>query len=105
MTQNFSACTDAFLETSDELALFYLWGHSYEFDGNHNWDLIEAFARRMAGREEIWYATNGAICSYLKDMKRLVVGSDFLLNPTMQPLWVSVDGDCRAIAPGEWVNL
>ncbi len=97
--------TDAFLETSDELALFYLWGHSYEFDGNHNWDLIEAFARRMAGREEIWYATNGAICSYLKDMKRLVVGSDFLLNPTMQPLWVSVDGDCRAIAPGEWVNL
>ena len=96
---------DAFLDTTEELALFYLWGHSYEFDGDQSWDVIEAFAKRVSGREEIWYATNGEICAYLENMKRLVVGKDFLLNPTGRPLWVDVGGSIRALTPGEWMDL
>jgi peptidoglycan/xylan/chitin deacetylase (PgdA/CDA1 family) len=38
--------------------VFCLWGHSYEFDTDRNWQLIEEFCRLMADREDIFYATN-----------------------------------------------
>lgn len=42
----------------DEPMLFYVWGHSYEFDVNNNWDRIEKFCKMMSGREDIFYGTN-----------------------------------------------
>lgn len=33
--------------------MFYLWGHSYEFDNNDNWDVIERFAEYAGGHEHI----------------------------------------------------
>jgi peptidoglycan/xylan/chitin deacetylase (PgdA/CDA1 family) len=38
--------------------VFYVWGHSYEFDTGRNWELIEDFCRLMARRDDIFYATN-----------------------------------------------
>ena len=38
--------------------LFYLWGHSYSFNDNDNWDVIERFCEYMGGRDDVWYATN-----------------------------------------------
>ena len=29
--------------------MFYLWGHTYEFDGNDNWYIIEEFAEYIEG--------------------------------------------------------
>ena len=47
--------------------LFYLWGHSYEFERDNNWNVIEDFTAYMAGREaEIWYATNIEIYDYVQ---------------------------------------
>ena len=96
---------EAFLETEEELALFYLWGHSFEFEGDRTWNLIEAFAQKISGKEDVWYATNGEICAYLTAMKRLVTGDGFLLNPTEIPLWVELDDVSRQLLPGQWLNL
>lgn len=38
--------------------LFYIWGHSYEFDVSGNWDCMEEFCRLISGREDIFYGTN-----------------------------------------------
>jgi peptidoglycan/xylan/chitin deacetylase (PgdA/CDA1 family) len=38
--------------------VFYVWGHSYEFDTGRNWDLVEDFCRLMSNRDDIFYATN-----------------------------------------------
>ena len=38
--------------------VFYLWGHSYEFDVDNNWNIIEDFCRLVSGREDIYFATN-----------------------------------------------
>ena len=39
--------------------LFYLWGHTYEFDQpDQSWEIIETFAEKMAGHEDIFYGTN-----------------------------------------------
>lgn len=38
--------------------LFYIWGHSYEFDVNDNWERIEKLCQMLSGREDIFYGTN-----------------------------------------------
>jgi len=48
-----------FLAADDDTPrLFYVWGHSYEFDINNNWEVIEEFCRLMAGHDDIFYGTN-----------------------------------------------
>lgn len=42
----------------DEPKIFYVWGHTYEFDMDHNWDTIERFCSYIAGRDDIFYGTN-----------------------------------------------
>ena len=38
--------------------LFYIWGHSYEFDINDTWDRFEAFCKKISGHSDIFYGTN-----------------------------------------------
>ncbi len=38
--------------------LFSVWGHSYEFDINQNWDRMERLCHMLAGRSDIFYGTN-----------------------------------------------
>lgn len=41
--------------------IFYVWGHTYEFETDKNWDVIERFCEYMAGRDDIFYGTNEEI--------------------------------------------
>jgi len=42
----------------DSPQLFYVWGHSYEFDIDNSWDKFEEFLKMVAHRSDIRYATN-----------------------------------------------
>ncbi len=53
---------DEFLRSDcSEPAIFCLWGHSYEFEVDNNWELIEEFCRKAAFREDIFYGTNSEV--------------------------------------------
>lgn len=41
--------------------IFYVWGHSYEFDYLDAWGQMEEFCARMAGHDDIFYGTNREI--------------------------------------------
>lgn len=43
---------------TDKPQIFYLWGHSYEFDVDKNWDIFEEFCRIIGGKDDIYYCTN-----------------------------------------------
>ncbi len=43
---------------SDYPCLFYIWGHSYEFDIDNSWDYFEEFCREISGESYIFYGTN-----------------------------------------------
>lgn len=59
-----------FLESDTEGDLFYLWGHSFEFYINNNWEMIEEFLKlASAHKDEIWFATNMEIYNYIKNNK------------------------------------
>ena len=42
----------------DTPKIFYVWGHTYEFEIQKNWDVIERFCDYLAGRDDIFYGTN-----------------------------------------------
>lgn len=84
-------------------AMFYLWGHSYEFEANDNWNVIEEFAEYMANRDDIWYATNIEIYDYQDAFKKLLFSVDgkIVKNPTAMELWFFLNGKEYSIKPSE----
>lgn len=101
---------EKFLAAGDDRAplLFYLWGHSYEFEGADNWNVIEEFAACVGGRDDIWYATNIEIYDYVQAFARLECSADGrrFRNPTAQTLFFATSaGEALALRPGELKEL
>lgn len=87
--------------------LFYLWGHSFEFDRNDNWNLFEEFCKTASGHDDVWYATNIEICDYVNAFRSLQCSMDDrrIYNPTCTTIWFEVDGKGYSIAPGELLEI
>ncbi|MCM1567830.1 MAG: polysaccharide deacetylase family protein [Roseburia sp.] len=100
---------DAFLEVPEyiELPLMYVWGHSFEFGRSDDWSVIEAFAEKMSGREDIWYATNGEICDYITAVRHQEYSADgsIMYNPTAISIWLCTDKGLVEVKPGETRRL
>jgi len=87
-----------------EMRLLYIWGHSYEFDNDDNWNLIEDLCAKLGGNGKIWYASNIAICDYINAVRamRSSVDGRWLHNPSAVPVWVgNSKGEATQINPGE----
>ena len=87
--------------------LFYMWGHSYEFDRNNNWELLEELCQILGGHEDIWYATNMEIWEYVNAYNSLVFSADSTIvhNPTLQKIWFNIDGKDHSVEPGQTINV
>lgn len=83
--------------------MFYLWGHSYEFEDNNNWHIIEDFADYIGGREDVWYATNIEIYDYVNAYRQLIFSADgqTVYNPTNTELFVKTRRGLFSIKPGQ----
>ncbi|MFP4017026.1 MAG: polysaccharide deacetylase family protein [Halanaerobiales bacterium] len=89
------------------LYMMYVWGHSYEFDNDNNWDLIEGFCEYIGDRDDIWYATNIEIVDYLKafDNLHFSAAGDFVYNPSVISVWLNVDGEIVELKGGTQQSL
>lgn len=89
------------------LYMMYVWGHSYEFDVDNNWELMEEFCKFIGGRDDIWYATNIEIVDYLNAAHNLKFSSDcsFVYNPSAASIWLEVDGQIVEVKGGEQKKL
>ena len=87
--------------------LLYIWGHSYEFDRDNNWDHMEEICEKLAYNDEIWYATNIEIYDYVQAYKSLVYSADGCLvyNPTLITLYMDVDGRLVTLNSGETTRI
>lgn len=87
--------------------LFYVWGHSYEFNDNDNWYIIEEFAEYIGNREDIWYATNMEIYRYVKAFEALQYSADGskVYNPTLVDIYLDYLGNEILLKPGETATL
>lgn len=89
------------------LYMMYVWGHSYEFNNDNNWEVIEKFCEFIGHRDDIWYATNIEIVDYLKaaDNLKFSAACDFVYNPSACSIWLSVDGEIVEVKGGEQKKL
>ena len=92
--------------------LFYIWGHSYEFVDDDNWDVMEELFAFIGGREDIWYCTNIEFFELLRAYQSLEYFADGskVYNPTAIPVELSMfhsAKDWRAVKvlPGETADL
>jgi len=64
---------DEFLKSNPkEKSILYIWGHSYEPEGNNEWDFLEEIFKRVANRDDIDYLTNGE--AFLNDASAVYKG-------------------------------
>jgi len=107
---------DSFLKIKEQLAIFYLWGHSYEFDKDGGWSLLEKFCQRARqasdageceGGASIYFATNGEIYDYLKAAEQLVFSADetIAVNHSSLSLWLRAPQGAAVEVPSGAVAL
>lgn len=111
---NLMEYTERFLNTekksyfwSNKPKLFYLWGHSFEFASDNNWDVIERFGEKLGGRDDIWYATNGEIYDYVNAFERLIFSVDlkYVENPSAIDVYVNILGKELVVPSGKMVEI
>ena len=87
--------------------LFYMWGHSFEFEKNNNWDRLEAICEKLGNQPDVWYATNIQIYDYVTAYNSLIFSADGykVYNPTLQKIWFEVDTKPYVIDSGETIKL
>lgn len=83
----------AALNKTQYLYMMYVWGHSYEFTNDNNWDVMEEFCKMIGHRDDIWYATNIEIVDYMEAVSRMQYSAvgDAVYNPSVQSVWVQVE--------------
>ena len=89
------------------MPMLYVWGHSYEFDRNENWERIEQFCEQASGIEDCWYATNIEIYDYVMALRALEFSADrdMVYNPTATDVWIRVDSEACMIPAGKLTRL
>lgn len=95
------------IEKNRGLCLMYVWGHSYEFERQNNWELIDEFCQYISGRDDIWYATNIEIVDYMEAVSRLqyTINGEAVYNPSAQDVWLQVDYKMVKATAGQMTKL
>ena len=87
--------------------LFYLWGHSYEFDRDNNWELLEEICEKLSGKSDIWYATNMEIYDYVTAYNSLSYSADgsIVYNPSIRSVWFVIEDKLYCVRSGETLYI
>ncbi|MBQ0084289.1 MAG: polysaccharide deacetylase family protein [Clostridiales bacterium] len=106
-----------FFETEEELPCLYIWGHSFELVQldcyrkerwlglTERWEFLEELCRKISGREDTWYATNGEICLYALAQRKAIVSENEIFNPSNLSVWFEINGKPTEIKPHSKVEF
>jgi hypothetical protein len=98
----FFKLTDDFLK-SNSLALFDVWGHSWENDGaGERWTKMEDFFKMVSKRNDIHYTTQIDLVDYMYAFKNLKISVDktIIANLSALDVYVKVETKVYKIPAG-----
>jgi peptidoglycan/xylan/chitin deacetylase (PgdA/CDA1 family) len=93
---------------SDALALFDVWGHSWENDGDGNrWVEMENFFKQVSRRNDIHYTTQIELVDYINAYKNLKISVDknLIKNLSSIDVHIKINGKVYKIAGGSQVVI
>ena len=96
---------DTALPIMDIPKLMMVGGHSYEFDLDDNWNLLDEFISRVSQRDDVWYATNMEIYNYIKAYESLQYDyrCTMCYNSSSVNVFLDVDGITYVAKPSETI--
>lgn len=103
----FYRLTDDFLK-SNSLALFYVWGHSWEYEEPGNkWAEVEKFFKMISKNPDIYYTTQIGLTDYINAFKNLKFSVDktMVTNLSSIDLFVKINGKVFTIEAGSTKQL
>ena len=113
--ENVPKLCDRFLKKSpnDEVYnrdawLFYIWGHSFEFDdGDFDYAKMGELCRTLSGKDDVWYATNLELYEYIEAFRGLIHSADgkTVYNPFAFDLYGDYDEEVVVFPAGKTVIL
>ncbi len=91
----------------EDMMLFYIWGHSFELNREGTWSMMEDMCRRLAGHEDVWYATNIEVKDYVSAIRSLITDVDDsrIYNPSGTEIWIEADGSVRTVGALETIRI
>ena len=102
-------CLDSFFRPKkfESMLLFYVWGHSYEFDRDNTWTMMEAFCRKISNRKDVWYATTIEIKDYICATRSLVSNAEQTMyyNPSGRDVYIETNIGLQVIESGKTVTI
>ena len=100
---------EAFLTIDEEQYpyMFYIWGHSSDFEIANNWDVIERFCERMQNIDDVWYATNIEIYDYFQAYNSLQFSYDEkrVYNPSATDVWFHINTKNYVVRAGQMLEI
>lgn len=87
--------------------LFSVWGHSFEFEQDDNWNVIEELCTHLSARDDIWFATCIELYDYVEAFNNLKfsVNGKYVYNPSNVTVYIQKNFENTEIKPGETVKL
>ena len=87
--------------------LLYIWGHSYEFDRDDCWHILDQVGEKLGNREDIWYATNMEIYEYVNAYNSLVFAAngESVKNPNALDVYICYFGKNYVIPAGTTIKI
>jgi peptidoglycan/xylan/chitin deacetylase (PgdA/CDA1 family) len=105
--EQFYQLTTDFLKTNS-LALFYVWGHSWEYEGPGNkWAEVEKFFKMISQNPEIFYTTQIGLVDYINAFKNLKfsVDKNMVTNLSSIDVFVKIGNKVYTIEAGSTKKL
>ena len=86
----------------EELKLCTLWGHSWEYRQESDWQALEKFCAEWS-EQKVWRATFGEIARYIIAVRSLEWTPDrkMVRNPSGENIYIGKDGKLCMLRPGE----
>ncbi len=103
----FYQLTNDFLK-ANSLALFYVWGHSWEYEGPGNkWAEVEKFFKMVSKNPDIYYTTQIGLVDYINAFKNLKFSVDktMVTNLSSINVFVKINGKVFTIEAGSTKQL
>lgn len=84
------------LKDSDEMKIYYVWGHSYEY--RNNWSDLENMLKPISSAN-IWMATNGEIYEYVTALDKVTVQGKAVENHSDKTIYLHINGKPVRLQP------
>ncbi len=106
MAKDLHSRWNALLENKRRSAVFFIWGHAFEFP-REGWDKLESIYRPFAGHSDVWYCTNIELFDYEAARKAIVIAANkkSAYNPSAIPVTLLVGDKIIDIPPGVVTSL